>query len=60
MDSLIPFCIPSGATLPLVFEVLHVLLEAFCNVAGLVGWPLVLDQYGAGCFFLEAINLAVL
>ncbi|RVW30293.1 Transposon TX1 uncharacterized 149 kDa protein [Vitis vinifera] len=28
---------PFAATLPLVFEVLHVLLEAFCNVVGLVG-----------------------
>ena len=59
IDSLIPSYIPYVETLPLVFEV-HVLLEAFCNVAGLVGWLLVLDQYGTGCFFLESIHLAAL
>ena len=57
MASLISLCISSAATLPFVFEVLHVLVEAFFNV---VGWPLVLDQYGVGCFFLEAIHLAAL
>ena len=60
MASLISLCISSAATLPFVFEVLHVLVEAFFNVVGLVGWPLVLDQYGIGCFFLEAIHLAAL
>ena len=44
MASLISLCISSAATLPFVFEVLHVLVEAFFNVVGLVGWPLVLDQ----------------
>ena len=56
MDSVIPLYILYAATLSLVFEVLHVFLEAFCNVLGLVGWLLVLDQCSVRCFFLEAIH----
>ena len=56
MVSVIPLYILYAATLSLVFEVLHVFLEALCNVLGLVGWLLVLDQCSVRCFFLEAIH----
>ena len=37
MDSLIPLYIPSTTTLPIVFRVANVLLEAFYTMASLVG-----------------------